>query len=110
MLPCDIGYAVRLLKMGKKVRRLGWHDKTRFLWLKQATSIKAEWCKDPQLRKLAEDAGGDISGLGTVCMYSAGNHVTGPLVLTGWLPTACDLLADDWECVLESGTTAGQNA
>lgn len=91
----DIGWAIRGLKFGKKVRRRGWRDKRKFLWFKPPVDIKAEWCKDPELAKLAEEAGGTIPGLGTICMYL---QVDGkPMILTGWHPTPCDLLAEDWE-------------
>ena len=57
--------------------------------------IQADWCKDPKLKKLAEGNGGSIDGLGTICMYLEGDGK--PTILTGWHPTPCDLLAEDWE-------------
>ena len=95
MGPHDIGWAIRALKNGEQVRRAGWRGKDKFLWFKPPVGIKAEWCKDPKLAKLAEEAGGTIDGLGTICMYL---EVDGkPMILTGWHPTPCDLLAEDWE-------------
>lgn len=91
----DIGWAIRELKLGKKVRRRGWRDKRKFLWYKPPATIQAEWCKDPMLKDLAEAAGGRIDGLGTICMYLPVDSV--PMILTGWHPTPCDLLAEDWE-------------
>lgn len=93
----DIGWAIRGLKYyGKKMRRRGWRDKRKFLWFKPPANVKAEWCKDPKLRELAEAAGGEISALGVVCMYLIDVAGT-PRILTGWHPTPCDLLAEDWE-------------
>jgi hypothetical protein len=93
----DIGWAIRGLKLGLKVRRHGWQDNNEFLWYKPPAKIQAEWCKDPKLKKLAEDNGGVIDGRGTICHYL---EVYGaPTILTGWLPTIGDLLADDWEGV-----------
>ena len=40
------GMAIEAMKQGKKVARAGWNGKGMFLWLKPATTIKAEWCKD----------------------------------------------------------------
>ena len=96
MVILDIGWAIRGLKLGKKVRRRGWRDKRKFLWFKPPVDIKAEWGKDPELAKLAEEAGETISGLGTICMYL---QVDGKsMSLTDWWhPTPCDLLAEDWE-------------
>ena len=96
----DIGWAIRSLKdYGQKVRRRGWRDNNEFLWYKPPAKIQAGWCKDPKLKKLAEDNGGAIDGRGTICHYFEVYGV--PTVLTGWLPTLEDLLADDWEEVEE---------
>lgn len=95
MMPCNIGYAIALLKSGHKVRRSGWHNKSKFLWFKPPAEVKAEWCKDPQLKELAEKSGGMIPALGTICMYMEEDGA--PKILTGWTPTPCDLLAEDWE-------------
>ena len=99
MMPCNIGYAIALLKSGHKVRRAGWRDKSKFLWFKPPAEVKAEWCKDPQLKALAEKNGGMIPALGAVCMYMDGDDGVTPQILTGWMPTLCDLLAEDWECL-----------
>lgn len=42
----DFGQAIKSLKEGKLVTREGWNGKGMYLWLKPATTIKAEWCKD----------------------------------------------------------------
>lgn len=95
----DIGWAIRSLKdYGRKVRRHAWCD-NEFLWYKPPAKIQAEWCKDSKLKKLAEDNGGTIDGRGTICHYFEVYGV--PTVLTGWLPTIEDLLAEDWEEVEE---------
>lgn len=87
----DFGGAIKALKDGKKVTRNGWNGKGMFLWLKPATSVKAEWCKDPMLKELAEQNGGEISALGTICMKTADNKI-----LTGWLASQTDMLSEDW--------------
>ena len=95
----DIGWAITSMKeYGHKVRRRGWRD-NEFLWYKPPVKIQADWCKDPKLKKLAEGNGGTIEGLGTICMYLEVDGV--PTILTGWHPTPCDLLAEDWEEVGE---------
>lgn len=87
----DFGGAIKALKDGKKVTRNGWNGKGMFLWLKPATNIKAEWCKDPMLKELAEQNGGEIPALGTICMKTADNKI-----LTGWLASQTDMLSEDW--------------
>ena len=90
----DIGQAVGALKEGKKVTRSGWNGKNMFLWLKKGTLIQSEWCKDEMLKSLADANGGVIEGLPTVCMKTACGKI-----LTGWLASQSDLLAEDWEVV-----------
>ena len=97
----DFGTAIRALKEGHKVTRKGWNGKGMFLWLKPANQIKAEWCKDPILKKLAEENGGSVEALGTICMYthdSSGRNA----ILTGWLASQSDMLSEDWE-IISSG-------
>lgn len=99
--PCDgmtFGMAVEAMKRGKKVARKGWNGKGMFLWLKPATQIKAEWCKDEMLKGLVEENGGEILGLGTICMYT--HDSTGrKAILTGWLASQSDMLCEDWMIV-----------
>ena len=67
-----------------------------YLWLMPATTVKAEWCKEPVLKKLAEDNGGEIECLGTIRMFthdSTGRNA----ILTGWLASQSDMLAEDWD-------------
>ena len=91
----DFGGAIKALKKGYKVARKGWNGKGMFLWLKPATEVKAEWCKDPMLKSLAEDNGGSINALGTICMYTTDS--TGRrAILTGWLASQADMLLEDW--------------
>jgi hypothetical protein len=60
------GHAIKALKAGHKVARKGWNGRSMFLWLKPAATVKAEWCKDPMLKGLAEANGGEIEALGTI--------------------------------------------
>ena len=98
MANLTFGQAIELLKQGKFVSRKGWNGKKMFLWLKPATMVKAEWCKDPILNELATNNGGEIQALGTICMFthdSSGRKA----ILTGWLASQSDMLLEDWfEC------------
>jgi len=85
------GQAVESLKFGKRVARKGWNGKGMFLWLKPFTLVKSEWCKDPLLKELAENNGGEIEALGTICIKTADNKI-----LTGWLASQTDILSNDW--------------
>lgn len=91
----DFGKAIAALKEGKRVAREGWNGKGMFLWLKPAAVLKAEWCKDPLLKSLAEENGGEIPALGTICMFT--HDSTGrKAILTGWLASQSDMLLEDW--------------
>ena len=88
------GEAIEALKQGKKVARKGWNGKGMYLWLKPAATIKAEWCKDPILKDIAEANGGEVAALGPICMKTADGKI-----LTGWLASQTDMLLEDWVIV-----------
>ena len=93
----DFGKAIEALKRGDKVTREGWNGKGMFIWLKPPCVIKQEWCKDNILRSIAEENGGEVEGLGTICMKTADNKV-----LTGWLASQTDILSEDWKIWVEN--------
>lgn len=88
------GAAIDALKQGKFVARKGWNGKGMYLWLMPATSVKAEWCKEPHLKALAEQNGGAIDALGSIRMLTADKKI-----LTGWLASQTDMLSEDWVIV-----------
>lgn len=85
------GDAIEALKAGKKVARSGWNGKGMYLWLLPAASVPAEWCKEPHLKALAEANGGTLDCLASIRMKTADGKV-----LTGWLASQTDMMADDW--------------
>ena len=87
-----IGWAVKQMHNGLRVRRAGWNGKGMYLWLMPAADVKAEWCREPHLKELAERNGGSVKALGSIRMLTAQGEV-----LTGWLASQSDLLATDWE-------------
>lgn len=87
----DFGKAIEALKEGKKVAREGWNGKGMYLWLKPATTVKSEWCKDPVLKSICDANGGETEALGTICMKTADNKI-----LSGWLASQTDMLLEDW--------------
>ena len=91
----NIGAAVEALKAGKRVARAGWNGKGMFLFLLPASDgIPTKVIHDPALRAVIEsELGGDtFDALGSVRMFTADKKV-----LTGWLASQSDLLAEDWE-------------
>lgn len=87
----SFGNAIKALKVGMKVYRKGWNGKGMYLWLKPATTVKSEWCKDSRLKEIADANNGEVEALGTICMKTADNKV-----LTGWLASQTDMLSEDW--------------
>ena len=85
------GGAIAALKQGKKVARQGWNGKGMWLWLKEGTMVKSDWCHDPALKAIADKNGGEIEALGTVCMKTADNKI-----LSGWRASQTDVLSHDW--------------
>jgi len=88
----NFGEAIEAMKNGKRVTRKGWNGKNMYLWLLPAATVKAEWCKEPHLKTLAEENGGEVECLGSIRMKTADNKV-----LTGWLASQTDMLSEDWE-------------
>ena len=88
------GQALESLKHGKKVARMGWNEKGMYLWLLPAAMVKAEWCKEPHLKALAEQNGGAVEAVGSIRMLTADKRI-----LTGWLASQTDMLSADWVLV-----------
>ena len=85
------GDAISALKSGLRVTRSGWNGRGMYLWLLPAAMVKAEWCREPHLKAVAESNGGEIECLGSIRMMTADKKV-----LTGWLASQSDVLAEDW--------------
>lgn len=62
-----------------------------YLWLLPAANVPAEWCKEPHLKALAEANGGTVECLASIRMKTADGKV-----LTGWLASQSDMMAEDW--------------
>ena len=91
----NFGQAIEALKLGSKVAREGWNGKGMYLWLLPATIVKKEWVKDPMLLSVFGDRD-ELSCLGSIRMLTATGEV-----LTGWLASQSDILAEDWVIILD---------
>lgn len=90
----NFGYAVEALKRGHRVSRTGWNGKGMFLFLLPAQDgIPTKVIHDPALRAVIEsEVGGDtFDALGSIRMFTADMKI-----LTGWLASQTDMLAEDW--------------
>jgi len=96
MIGLDFGAAISALKTGRRVTRAGWNGRGMYLWLMPAATVKAEWCREPHLKQIAEANGGEVECLGSIRMFTV-NAQGRRAVLTGWLASQADILAEDWE-------------
>jgi hypothetical protein len=83
--------------MGKRVAREGWNGKGMFLFLLPADDgIPTKVINDPALRTVIEtETGKDtFDAYGSIRMWTADKKV-----LTGWLASQTDMLAEDWVLV-----------
>lgn len=95
--PCDgmtFGEAIEAMKRGWKVTRLGWNGKGMYIWVMPGSTVRGcNQITDPHLAVI-DKAEGEIRFLGSIRMRTA----TGD-VLTGWLASQTDMLAEDWAVV-----------
>lgn len=88
----DFGEALRLLKAGKKVARINWNGKGMFLFLLPAGNIPKAAIHDSTLRAVLEHNGKDsFEACASIRMKTADDKI-----LTGWLASQTDMLAEDW--------------
>lgn len=93
----NFGWAIEQLKAGAHVARLGWNGKGMYLWLLPAANVPADWCKEPHLKQLAES---NPDGSKTMrCLASIRMKTADGSVLTGWLASQSDMMAEDWVSV-----------
>lgn len=90
-----IGWAVKELKDGQKVRRAGWNGKGMWLSLSgpvgpREIAFENFWSKNNS--EYARLNGGSAKVLPCVTMKTATGEI-----LMGWLCSQTDLLATDWE-------------
>ena len=89
----NFGQAIEALKQGKRVQREGWNGKGMFLFLLSAGTVPTKAIHDPTLREVIEQEIGEetFEALGSIRMFTADKKI-----LTGWLASQTDMLAEDW--------------
>lgn len=93
----DIGWAVRQMRGGHKVRRRGWNGKGMFIVLMPPLQLPPYNTQDTNRKvndRTAKWIGEDtpLDCLPYIAMWTAQKQW-----LPGWLASQTDLLADDWE-------------
>lgn len=92
----NFGLALEALKKGARIARAGWNGKNMFLFLLAGGTVPTKAINDPALRTVIEaEVGGEtFEALGSIRMFTADKKI-----LTGWLASQTDMLADDWQIV-----------
>lgn len=92
----NFGQAINALKQGKRVARIGWNGKKMFLFLLPSGIVSIKAIHDLALRQVIEsEVGGEtFEALGSIRMFTADKKI-----LTGWLASQTDMLAEDWTIV-----------
>jgi len=93
-----IGWAVSMLKDGKRVRRAGWNGKGMWLSLSGpmgAREVPAMGFWSQNNKDYALEKGGYAKVLPCVTMRTATGEI-----LMGWLCSQTDFLATDWELAI----------
>jgi hypothetical protein len=92
----DFGDAIRALKKGERVARLGWNGKG--MWLSYSPgAIGLPWANfwsEANQTYASEQPGGVATVLPCITMKTATGEI-----LMGWLASQTDMLAEDWEIV-----------
>lgn len=82
------GEALKALREGKRIHRIGWRDRGKFLWLSRQTGVDCS--------TIGDAAGSFVSPV--ICLLRP-NEDGSSTILPGWTPLQCDMLTDDWEVV-----------
>ena len=87
------GDAIEALKQNKRVARIGWNGKNMFLFFLPAGTVPTKAIQDSNLRQVIESQldGETFEALGSIRMFTADKKI-----LTGWLASQTDMLAEDW--------------
>lgn len=91
----EIGWAVKQLRAGLKVRRTGWNGKGMFLLLAGGYSVQADKLREGTAitaEFLASRGQTEMKIVPHIDMWTAQNEY-----VSGWLASQADLLAIDWE-------------
>lgn len=90
----NFGDALFFMKLGKRVARKGWNgwnSKGVYLFLLPEADVPVDAIRTEPLKSIAEANGGSVHCLASIRMKTADGSV-----LTGWLASQTDMLAEDW--------------
>ena len=88
----NFGEALEYAKKGGKIMRSGWNGKNMYVWHVPAATVKREWIRDRGLLEAMGDDSDELDCHGFMRMKTADGKV-----VSGWLASQTDMLADDWE-------------
>ncbi len=93
----DFGIAIALMKLGHKVSRTGWNGKGMYIWSVPKATVQKSWVRDQGLLEaMGENESLDCYGF--LRMKTADGKV-----VSGWLASQTDILAEDWQVYKKVG-------
>lgn len=105
----NFGQAIELMKTGKRVARAGWNGKGMFVYLVKGSISKHELgaradstttCMGVVIGRIVGGVKSDLFELGddgtTTRMPNLNMRAADGSVVTGWLASQTDMLAEDW--------------
>ena len=93
----DFGTAIALMKLGYKVSRTGWNGKGMYIWSVPKATVQKSWVRDQGLLEaMGENESLDCYGF--LRMKTADGKV-----VSGWLASQTDILAEDWQVYKKVG-------
>ena len=91
----DFGGAIKAIKKGEKVARVGWNGKSMWIALgKGNPALPSEEFWNEHTKKFAENNGGSAEVLPYILFKTADSKI-----LMGWLASQTDILSEDWVVV-----------
>ena len=93
----EFGTAIALMKLGYKVSRTGWNGKGMYIWSVPKATVQKSWVRDQGLLEaMGENESLDCYGF--LRMKTADGKV-----VSGWLASQTDILAEDWKVYKKVG-------
>jgi hypothetical protein len=107
----DFGHAIKAMRHGHRVARRGWNGKGMFIWIEKG-SIDGEYYGFPTGQNPIENHPSSMNGVSfglfecgdsgtTVRMPRVDMRAADGSVVTGWLASQTDMLASDWQIVVD---------
>lgn len=94
----DFGQALKYLKEGHKVGRIGWRGRGTFIYLVRGTKVPIENLRNEAAEHLKAN---DVRNVGRKVLINS--HIdmksSDGSIIVGWVASQADMLSEDWEVI-----------